>query len=162
MHRHETEDYTAKFGVITCSSSRTEEDDDAGKKILDLLEQSGHEVARYAVIKDEEALIRRTVLEFLEECDSVITTGGTGITQHDVTVSSVARIAEYEMTGFAHVFAILSYEDIGTSAALSRATAFVVGRKPVFCLPGSPAGAELGVNGIILKEIAHIHHELNR
>lgn len=162
MHHHETENFTGRFGVITCSSSRTKEDDESGKTIMELLENAGHEVVSYTVIQDDEALIKNTILDFLEECNAVIISGGTGITKYDVTIQAVSRIAEYEMTGFGHVFATLSYQEIGSRAALSRSTAFIVGRKPVFCLPGSPAGAGLGVTGIILEQIAHIHHELNR
>lgn len=162
MHQHETKDFTGKFGVITCSSTRTQEDDDSGKTIMDLLENSGHEVVSYEVIRDDEKLIRKTVLDFLEDCDAVVISGGTGLTKHDVTVQAVSSISEYEMTGFSHLFAMLSFQEIGSNAALSRATAFVVERKPVFCLPGSPAGASLGVSRIILEQISHIHHELNR
>lgn len=162
MHNHETMDFSGKFGVITCSSSRNQEEDDSGKTIMEMLENAGHEVISYEVIPDDLAQIKNTVLDFLDDCDSVIISGGTGITRHDVTIQAVSDIAEYEMTGFGHVFATLSLQDIGTNAALSRATAFVVNRKPVFCLPGSPAGAKLGVSGIILEQIAHIHHELNR
>ena len=162
MHHHETKGFSGKFGVITCSSSRTQDDDDSGKTIMDLLENAGHEVVSYEVIADDQIRIKNTVLDFLDQCDSVIISGGTGITRYDVTIQAVSSIAEYEMTGFSHVFATLSFQEIGTNAALSRATAFVVNRKPVFCLPGSPAGAKLGVSGIILEQIAHIHHELNR
>ncbi len=162
MHHHETKNFAGKFGVITCSSTRTQEDDDSGKTIMELLENAGHEVVSYEVIKDDEKLIRKTVLDFLEDSDAVIVSGGTGITKHDLTIQAVSSISEYEMTGFGHLFATLSYQEIGTNAALSRATAFVVQRKPVFCLPGSPAGANLGVSRIILEQISHIHHELNR
>lgn len=162
MHPHETENFTGRFGVLTCSSSRTDEEDDSGKTIMEQLENAGHEVVSYKVIIDDLDLIRSTVLKFLGDCDAVIISGGTGITKHDVTIQAIAGISEYEMTGFSHVFAILSFNEIGTSAALSRATAFVVERKPVFCLPGSPAAAMLGVSKIILEQIAHMHHELNR
>ena len=162
MHHHEVEKFTGKFGVITCSSSRTEDEDESGKTIMELLENAGHEVVSYDVIMDDRDLIREKVQKFLEECDAIIISGGTGITRYDVTVQAVSSLAEYEMTGFGHVFASLSYQEIGTDAALSRSTAYVVDRKPVFCLPGSPAGARLGVADIILKQISHIHHELNR
>ena len=162
MHHHETENFSGKFGVITCSSSRTEDEDDSGKTIMELLENAGHEVVSYIVIKDDRDLIREKVQEFLEECDAVIISGGTGITRYDVTIQAVSSLAEYEMTGFGHVFASLSYDEIGTDAALSRSTAYIVDRKPVFCLPGSPSGARLGVAGIILEQISHIHHKLNR
>lgn len=162
MHEHRISDYHGTFGVIVCSSTRDEKTDLAGSGIISLLKKNGHRVPKYSVVKDDPSVIRQTVVEFLQECDSVIISGGTGITRHDVTIEAVSSIAEYEMTGFGHVFALLSYGEIGTSSSLSRATAYVVGRKPVFCLPGSPSGAAMGVEKIILSEIDHIQHELNR
>ncbi len=162
MHHHDTRNFIGKFGVITCSSSRTQDEDDSGKTIMELLENAGHEVSSYEVIRDDQIQIKDTVLDFLENCDAVIISGGTGITKYDVTIPAVSSIAQYEMSGFSHIFAAMSFQEIGTNAVLSRATAFIVNRKPVFCLPGSPAGAKLGVSRIILQQIGHIHHELNR
>ncbi len=162
MHEHRIENFKAKFGVLVCSSTRDVKSDEAGSKIISLLKENGHQVSRYEVVKDNADDIRRNVVEFLGDSDAVIISGGTGITKHDVTIETVSGLAEYEMKGFGHVFALLSFQEIGASASLSRASAFVVLRKPVFCLPGSPKGAELGVKEIILKEIDHIHHELNR
>lgn len=162
MHDHRISDYHAKFGVIVCSSTRDERTDQAGSIIKSLLAEHGHETVKYSVIKDSVDIIKNTVAEFLKECDSVIISGGTGITRFDVTTEAVSSIAEYEMSGFAHVFAFLSFQEIGSSAILSRASAYIVDRKPVFCLPGSPSAAATGVEKIILREIDHIQHELNR
>ncbi len=162
MHEHRIENFKARFGVLVCSSTRDTKSDEAGSSIIALLKQRGHEISRYEVVRDDIDTIRRNVVEFIQESDALIISGGTGITKHDVTIEAVSSLAEYEMKGFSHVFALLSYQEIGSSASLSRASAFVVLRKPVFCLPGSPKGAEMGVRQIILKEIDHIHHELNR
>lgn len=162
MHEHRIEGFKARFGVLVCSSTRDRKTDEAGSRIMVLLKDRGHEVTRYEVVKDDVAAIQRNVKEFLDGADAVVISGGTGITSHDVTVEAVSSMAQYEMKGFAHVFALLSYNDIGSSAVLSRASAWIVDRKPVFCLPGSPKGAELGISGIILEQIDHIHHELNR
>lgn len=162
MHEHRIDNFKGKFGVMVCSSTRDVNSDEAGSKIISLLKGAGHQISRYEVIKDDANIIRRNVVEFLQDSDALIISGGTGITSNDVTVDAVSTLAEYELKGFGHVFALLSFNEIGTSAVLSRASAFIVLRKPVFCIPGSPKGAELGVNRIILKEIDHIHHELNR
>lgn len=162
MHEHRIAGFRAKFSVLVCSSTRDPSTDEAGSRILSILREKGHEITHYGVVKDDPDAIRKNVLEFLEDSDAVILSGGTGITRHDVTVDTVSSIAEFEMAGFGHVFSLLSYNEIGTGAVMSRATAFVVKRKPVFCLPGSPAGAELGVKGIILEQIDHIQHELGR
>ena len=162
MHEHRIRDFRASIGVITCSNSRTEETDDSGRRIRELVTEAGHKISGYFVVRDEENLIIATVRELLPQSDAIIISGGTGITVHDVTIDAVSSIAEYELTGFGRVFSFLSYGEIGSSAILSRATAFVVERKPVFCLPGSPQAAALGVSGLILDQIDHFCHELSR
>ncbi|MEM3675915.1 MAG: molybdopterin-binding protein, partial [Thermoplasmataceae archaeon] len=119
-------------------------------------------VLHYAVVKDSIEEIQSTVKAFLSDSDCVIISGGTGITRNDVTVDAVRKIADFEITGFSVVFTIKSFNEVGTSALLSRATAFAVGRKPVFCLPGSPRAAVMGTEEIIIPEIDHIIHELAR
>jgi molybdenum cofactor biosynthesis protein B len=66
------------------------------------------------------------------------------------------------MTGFMVQFQQLSYKDVGTAAMLSGASGFIVQRKAVFCLPGSPGAAALGLKELILPEARHIIHELKR
>lgn len=161
-HEHRIENYRATFGIITCSSTRTRENDESGMKIMELVQGAGHDVLEYAVVDDDSEKIKDAVRRSVLKCDAVIISGGTGITSRDVTVDAVRSISQFEMTGFGHVFAILSYNRIGTSAVMSRSTAFVVDRKPVFCLPGSPEAADLGVRHLILDQIDHIHHELVR
>lgn len=161
-HDHRIKDFHANFSIITCSSTRTKENDDSGRSIVEAVTKAGHIVLNYHVINDDLNVIRKTVEMLIERSDAIIITGGTGITSRDVTIEAVSSIAEYEMTGFSSVFSIISFREIGTSAIMSRATAFIVKRKPVFCLPGSVSGALLAVESIILQQIDHIHHELQR
>ncbi len=132
------------FGVITASSTRTKETDTSGHRVQEILKAAGHSVGYYEVVKDDIEAIRASVLQaIIGGADAVIVTGGgTGITSRDVTIEAVSGISRRELTGFAHVFAILSYSRIGTSAALSRSTAFDVAGKPVFCLPGPLGGLQ--------------------
>ncbi len=159
---HRIANFSAKFAVITCSSTRRPENDDSGKGIIAEVTRSGHSVTVYRVVNDDVAEIQNAIKESLAQCDAVIITGGTGITSRDLTPQAVSPLAEYEMTGFGHLFSQISFREIGTSAVMSRSTAYIVGRKPVFCLPGSPGGALLGVREIVLKQIDHIIHELGR
>lgn len=159
---HRIPDYSARFAVITCSSTRRPENDESGKAIISAVTSAGHTVPVYMVVDDDIAEIQSAVRESLQKCDAVIITGGTGITSRDVTPQAVSSIAEYEMTGFGHLFSQISFREIGPSAVMSRSTAYIVGRKPVFCLPGSPGGSLLGVKEIILRQIDHIIHELRR
>ncbi len=159
---HRIANFSAKFAVITCSSTRKPENDVSGNGIVAEVTKAGHSVPVYAVVNDDVAEIRHAIKEALKKCDAAIITGGTGITSRDVTLEAVSPIAEYEMSGFGHLFSQISFREIGTSAVMSRSTAYIVDRKPVFCLPGSPAGSLLGVREIILKQIDHIIHELRR
>ncbi len=147
---------------MTCSSSRTIDNDESGRAIKTVIEHSSHSVANYAVIKDEETIIVDYVKRFLSNSDAVVISGGTGLTRNDVTIKAVSSISEFEITAFSTIFSLLSYQEIGTSAIMSRSSAYIVDRKPVFCLPGSPKAAELGMKRIILDQIDHMHHELNR
>jgi molybdenum cofactor biosynthesis protein B len=138
------------------------ENDDSGRGIVNAIREKGHSVSGYQIVDDDVEDIQKAVLSGLESSDALIITGGTGITSRDVTIEAVRGIADYEMTGFGHVFALISFQRIGASAIMSRSTAFIVGRKPVFCLPGSPGGSMLAVSELILDQIDHIHHELGR
>jgi molybdenum cofactor synthesis domain len=162
MHEHRIENLKARFSVIVCSSTRTKENDTSGQEINSSLKEAGHEVSFYEVVRDDPEMIEESVKRAISKSDVLIISGGTGITSRDVTIETVRSMAEKEIHSFSTVFALLSYQQIGTSAIMSNSSAFLIDRKPVFCLPGSPSGASLGVKGIILKEIDHILHESRR
>lgn len=162
MNEHRIKNLRINFSVIVCSSTRNKDNDASGAEIRNLLQNAGHAVTFYEVIPDNIDLIMETSLKALELSEALIISGGTGITSHDVTVEALRKISSKEIRGFGITFTMMSYQQIGTSAIMSGSTAFLVGRKPVFCLPGSPSGAALGVEGIILKEIDHIMHEAGR
>ena len=66
----------------------------------------------------------------------ILTNGGTGIALRDVTIETVEKLFDKEISGFGELFRVLSYqEDIGSAAILSRAIAGVIGNKAVFCYP---------------------------
>ncbi len=162
MEMHREKEFKSRFSVITCSSSMTEENDESGRIIKELINGTKHSVVNYAVVKDDKKSIVEKAKYFLTSSDALVISGGTGLTKNDVTIEAISSISEFEITAFSTIFSLLSYEEIGTSAIMSRSSAFVVDRKPVFCLPGSPKAAELGVKKIVLEQIDHIHHELNR
>ncbi len=162
MHEHRIPNFLPVFSILVASSSRTKEDDTSGGKLLELLKEKGYGVSSYNVVKDDSELIKSSALEMLQDSDALIISGGTGMSKRDFTIQAIRSISSKEMTGFAHVFSILSFQEIGTPAIMSNATAFVVRDKPVFCLPGSPSGAMAGLEKIILREIDHVVHELNK
>jgi len=129
----------------------------SGERAKELLEREGHTIVSYAVVPDDELRIYTGVLEALQSgADFIITSGGTGLTKHDVTIEVVAKLLEKEIPGFGELFRSRSYEEIGTATVLSRAIAGVIAGKVIFCLPGSPDAVRLAVEEIILPEIAHM------
>ncbi|ACS33942.1 MogA/MoaB family molybdenum cofactor biosynthesis protein [Thermococcus gammatolerans] len=151
-----------KFAVITVSdtASRGEKEDKSGKFLVDELQKNGHECVLYRIVPDEKIAIIGAIVEAFEAgADVVVTSGGTGITSRDITIESVRPLFDKELTGFGEIFRLMSYEEIGTAAVMTRATAGVIrssGRAmAVFCLPGSLGAAKTGI-GIILKEAGHV------
>ncbi len=162
MHEHRMPGFRPVFSVLVASSTRKKGDDDSGSSIIEVLKNNGNSVSGYEVVTDDVETIRESVKRLLGKSDALVISGGTGLSARDFTIEAVRGIATKEITGFSHVFAMISYHEIGTSAIMSNASAFVVDSKPVFCLPGSPSGARTGVEKLILPEIDHIVHELNK
>lgn len=162
MHEHRIPGLKPKFSLLVTSSTRSKETDTAGRPIIELLRRSGYEVTGYKVVNDDREVISTAVEELISESDALIISGGTGISGRDYTVDTVKKMSDKEIRGFATVFAMLSFQEIGSTAIMSSASAYVVKNRPVFCLPGSPAGLRMGVEKIVLPEIDHIIHELNK
>jgi molybdenum cofactor biosynthesis protein B len=144
--------------VVTVSDSRTLETDSGGALIAELLEGAGHPVASRAVARDEPEEIRRAVEEALArpEARAVIVTGGTGVAPRDVTPESVEPLLERAIPGFGELFRVLSYQEIGSAALLSRALAGLARGRVVFVLPGSRGGVRLAMEKLILPELGHL------
>ena len=149
--------------IITMSDSRTPENDDSGKLIINLLEKNDHKIIDYSIIKDNKKLINKKINQLTKnkKINAIITNGGTGIAKKDVTIEAIKPLFEKELAGFSSLFAKLSYDSIGSAAVLSRATAGIVNKKIIFCLPGSPEAVELAMDKLILPEIGHIVKHLN-
>ena len=162
MSDHRIENLKVRFSVIVCSSTRTKENDSSGQEIQQAIREAGHEITYYEVLKDDPEAIRSGVTDALKGSDALVISGGTGITSHDITIETVRSMSQKEMHSFSTIFALISYQQIGTSSIMSNSSAFLIDRKPVFCLPGSPSGASLGVRGIVIREIDHILHEAGR
>ena len=129
-------------GIITVSDRafRGEYEDKSGPALKQFCEELGWSVTAQAVVPDEEALIGDKTLELVKACSLVLLTGGTGITERDVTPEAVRDIATKELPGFGEVMRAKSFERF-PHAILSRSLAAVVGKSLVICLPGSPKGA---------------------
>jgi molybdopterin adenylyltransferase len=153
-----------RVAVLTISDTRTPETDTGGNIIIELTQQAGHEVARREVVKDDAPRIKELVEGFLTDAsvDAVITTGGTGISARDTTYEVVSRIIDKKLDGFGEIFRMLSYEEIGAAAMLSRAVAGAAGSKFLACLPGSRNAVRLAMEKLLVPEMPHVVFELRK
>ena len=165
VHKHrDAAPEKVRVAALTISDTRTPQTDTGGDTIEELVRGAGHEVVERDIVKDEAASIRMRLVELLarSDVDAVITTGGTGISARDTTYEVVDRLLEKRLDGFGEIFRMLSYEEIGPAAFLSRAVAGAVGTKFLVCLPGSRNAVRLAVEKLLVPEISHVVFELNK
>jgi molybdenum cofactor biosynthesis protein B len=148
--------------VLTISDSRTPATDTSGDAIVEALATAGHQLVGRQIVRDEPAMVRDAVGGHAGEAQVIITTGGTGITSRDTTYEAISGLLEKTLEGFGELFRMLSYEEIGSAAMLTRACAGTIGRTIVFALPGSPHAVTLAMNKLILPEMGHVVRELSR
>jgi molybdenum cofactor biosynthesis protein B len=150
--------------VLTISDTRTQANDTGGLAIAELLEANGHEVRGRSIVKDDPDAIRATLVKQLDDSSTqvIITTGGTGITSRDSTYEVVSNLLEKRLEGFGELFRMLSYQEIGPSAMLSRACAGTAQGKIIVTLPGSENAVRLGMTKLLLPELGHLVRELSR
>ena len=144
--------------VVSVSSTRSLKEDKAGHWIAKTVAKEGHRVVYHQVVKDDADLIRGTLLDLVATSGSrvILVTGGTGLSDADVTIEAVKPLLEKELTAFSILFAQLSFDQIDSAAILSRATAGRVGRALVFCMPGSLNACKLACQELIFPEIGHM------
>jgi molybdopterin adenylyltransferase len=150
--------------VLTVSDSRTEETDMGGRAIVDLLRAAGHEVVGRTIVPDDPDLVRKTVERQLANpsVQVIITTGGTGITSRDSTYEAVSGLLDKRLDGFGELFRMLSYEQVGPAAMLSRACAGLAAGRIVAVLPGSEAAVRLAMERLLIPELGHMVREASR
>lgn len=159
-HQHkQAAPVSVRVAVITASTTRDLENDDSGLWLAKRLKKEGHQLVAHQVVADDVAAITDTLekVVFDDTAQVVLVNGGTGITGSDVTIEAVRPLLEKELTAFAVLFAMLSYEEIEAAAILSRACAGVVfGRAVVFCMPGSVKACKLAYKALISDELGHL------
>jgi len=147
-----------KVGIISVSTTRTLKDDQSGHWISKRAKKEGHEVVFHQVIPDETAAITQTVYDSMEQHEPqvLLLTGGTGISDKDVTIEAVRPLFDKELTAFGPLFYQLSFDEIDSAALLSRATAGVVKKTILFCMPGSLKACKLACKALIFPELGHL------
>lgn len=155
---------SVRCAVLTISDTRTPATDTSGRTVRELLEDAGHEVTEQRIVRDEPADISLAIAGWAARGDIrlIITTGGTGIARRDSSVEAITALFSTDLPGFGELFRILSYEDIGPGAMLSRATAGIVHTSAVFVLPGSENAVRLALTKLIVPQAAHLARELEK
>lgn len=163
-HEHEAEGpRSVASAVLTLSDTRSEADDHSGHLLRELLTQAGHTVVRYAVIREDPAMIEETLNAWLDlPVDVIVTNGGTGLTSRDGTIEVAKKLFNKELPGFGELFRLVSYHQIGPAAMLSRATAGLARGKILICLPGSTKAVRLATDRLILPQLGHLVRESRR
>jgi molybdenum cofactor biosynthesis protein B len=143
--------------VVTCSDTRTPDDDRSGDAIRALLKAHHHRVTGSTIVKDDPKAIGAVLKRLGRDADTqaIIMTGGTGLSQRDSTFETVDQLLDKRIDGFGELFRWLSFQDIGAAAMLSRATAGLYRDKVVFSLPGSEGAVRLAMERLILPELGH-------
>ena len=150
--------------IVTVSDTRTEATDTGGRAIADLLTAAGHVVAGRAIVKDDADLVRATLERQLASTDiqAIIATGGTGLTSRDSTYEVVTGLLQKRLDGFGELFRMLSFEQIGPAAMMSRACAGIAARHIVVSLPGSEGAVRLAMERLLIPELGHLVQQASR
>ncbi|MBW4580753.1 MAG: MogA/MoaB family molybdenum cofactor biosynthesis protein [Tildeniella nuda ZEHNDER 1965/U140] len=148
--------------VITVSDTRTVETDRSGQLIQLMLQEAGHQMVAYTIVKDEPRQIQLELEQLSQQAlvAAIIVNGGTGIAPRDTTYDAIAALLEKTLPGFGELFRSLSYQEIGSRAIASRAIAGVFGSKLVFSVPGSTGAVKLAMQALILPELRHLVSQL--
>lgn len=163
-HLKAAESIVARLAVVTLSDTRTEQTDHSGRRIRELLARDRHVVTLASIIPDDPDRLDATLRQHLArpDVDAIITNGGTGISRRDNTIPVVTRLLDTPLPGFGELFRMLSWEQVGSAAMLSRAVAGVSCGKLLFSLPGSTQAVDLAMTKLILPELRHLVRELRR
>ncbi|WP_373049207.1 molybdenum cofactor biosynthesis protein B [Vulgatibacter sp.] len=153
-----------QVGVITASDTRTDENDTSGRYLAETLQDRGHPVLHRAIVRDEPALVQEAIAAARAAgAEAVIVTGGTGISRRDSTFEAIDGLLAKRIPGFGELFRLLSFQEIGSAAMLSRATAGVTAEGLVlFAVPGSTGACRTALERLILPELGHLVREVTK
>lgn len=150
--------------VITCSDTRTPDTDTSGRLICKLIGERGHTIVGHHLVKDDPAQIQLWIARGTadDRVQAILINGGTGISRRDSTFEAVDEMLEKRLDGFGEIFRLLTYQEIGSPAIMSRATAGVIKGRILFSVPGSEIAVRLAMEKLILPELGHLVRELTK
>ena len=150
--------------VLTVSDTKTPETDTSGELIRERLASAGHRVIGSSIVRDEPTEVQRVIRAASSDAavQVIIMTGGTGISSRDSTFEAVEAMLDKRLPGFGELFRVLSFEEIGGAAMLSRAQMGIHAHRVVVSLPGSPNACRLALDKLLLPELGHLVREVSR
>lgn len=144
-------------GIITASDkgSKGEREDLSGKLIAEIVTAFGYTVSHYVVVPDDEEMLRQTMIQFadVEKVALILTTGGTGFSQRDVTPEATLGVIERQAMGIAEAIRANSLK-MTPKGMLSRGVAGIRGKTLIINMPGSPKAVRESLDYIL----SPIHH----
>jgi molybdenum cofactor biosynthesis protein B len=150
--------------VLTVSDTKAPETDTSGQLIRKLLLDAGHRVVGSTIVRDEPKDVQSVIREACanDAVRAIIVTGGTGITSRDSTYEAIEALLDKRLPGFGELFRMLSFQEVGAAAMLSRAQLGVHARRIVVSLPGSPNACRLALEKLVIPELSHLIREVSR
>ena len=150
--------------VLTVSDTKTPDTDTSGQLIKKLLTDAGHQIVGSSIVRDEPKDVQRVIREACanDEVRAVLVTGGTGVTSRDSTYEAIEAMLDKRLPGFGELFRMLSYQEIGAAAMMSRAQLGVHARRIVVSMPGSPNACRLALEKLVIPELSHLIREVSR
>jgi molybdenum cofactor biosynthesis protein B len=150
--------------VLTVSDTKTPETDTSGQLIRKLLADAGHQVVGSSIVRDEPKDVQRVIREACanDAVQAVLVTGGTGVTSRDSTYEAIEAVLDKRLPGFGELFRMLSYQEVGAAAMMSRAQLGVHARRIVVSMPGSPNACRLALEKLVIPELSHLIREVSR
>jgi molybdenum cofactor biosynthesis protein B len=149
--------------LLTVSDTRTESTDVNAQYLREAIQKGGHEVTAYMLIRDEpEQLLSALKVLSSGSAQFILINGGTGVSKRDNTFDVLSEILEKDLPGFGELFRFLSYDQIGSAAMLTRATAGLYSGCVIFSMPGSPNAVKLAWEQLIKPELKHLAYELGK
>lgn len=162
-HRNAAPD-SIRCAILTVSDTRNEDTDTSGALLIELLTQAGHDIVQYQIVPDDAATISSVLAGWVSDTriQAILTNGGTGIAGRDTTYEAIAGMLDKRIDGFGELFRMLSFEEIGAAAMLSRAVGGIKGNTVVLSMPGSRNAVKLATERLILPELAHLVYETTK
>jgi molybdenum cofactor biosynthesis protein B len=155
---------SVRCAVLTVSDTRTAETDESGSLIRETLRLAMHKIVDYQIVPDEPERIRVVLAGWIarDDVQAILSNGGTGIASRDTTFDAISSLLDKRIDGFGELFRMLSWQEVGAAAMLSRAVAGVAGGTLIVAMPGSTKAVRLALTKLIIPELGHLIFEINK